>query len=195
MRRRKGRLAKILSVPVLAVCGFAAAATLAGVGLATTTPTSTSPDPTTAPTTTQPEPTTTTTTTTTTTAPPGNEGCTPGFWKNNADKKGASQWGPTGFLPTQTVGSVFSAAPASVANLTLLQGLQEGGGDVDALTRHAIAAVLAAAHPDVDYPLTVLEIQNMVNAAFASGDAATIEALKDVLDGFNNAGCPISQNP
>jgi hypothetical protein len=191
MRRRKGRLAKLLSVPVLAVCGFAAAATLAGVGLATTTTTSTSPEPTT--TTTQPA--TTTTTTTTTTAPPGNEGCTPGFWKNNADKKGASQWGVTGFSPTQPVSSVFSAAPASVAGLTLLEGLQEGGGGVDALTRHAIAAVLAAAHPDVDYPLTVEQIQNMVNAAFASGDAATIEALKNVLDGFNNAGCPISQNP
>ena len=66
MRGRKGRLAKLLSVPVLAICGFAAAATLAGVGLATTS-TSTS---TTTPTTTTP--------TTTTTTPPGGEGYDPG---------------------------------------------------------------------------------------------------------------------
>ena len=102
--------------------------------------------------------------------------------------------GPDGLQPHPDGGSVFGAAPASVANLTLLQGLQEGGGGVDALTRHAIAAVLAAAHPEVDFPLSVAVIPAAVNAAFASGDAATIEALKNVLDGFNNAGCPISQN-
>lgn len=34
-RRQKGRLAKLFSLPVLALCGFFIAATLAGVGLAT----------------------------------------------------------------------------------------------------------------------------------------------------------------
>jgi hypothetical protein len=77
----------------------------------------------------------------------------------------------------------------------LLQGLQEGGGGVDALTRHAIAAVLNAAHPDVGSPLTVDAIVEAVNDAFASGDAAQIEAVKEMLAGFNEAGCPISQNP
>jgi hypothetical protein len=181
---------------VLAVCGFAVAATLAGVGLATvtTSPTTPTPTTTTVPTTPTTTSTTTTTTTTTTTMPTGNEGCTPGFWKNNADKKGAVQWVPTGFLPGALVGSVFSAAPANIASLTLLEGLGLNGGGVNALTRHAIAAVLNAAHPGVDYPLTVMEIQTAVNAAFASGDAATIESTKDMLDRFNNAGCPISQN-
>jgi hypothetical protein len=179
MRRRKG-LAKLLSVPVLAVCGFAVAATLAGVGIAGVTTTSST--------------TTTTETTTTTTTPPAGKGCTPGFWKNNADKKGASQW-PDGFEPTDLVGDLFEDAPASVAGLTLLEGLQEGGGGVDALTRHAIAAVLNAAHPDVGSPLTVAAIVEAVNAAFASEDAAQIEDLKDMLAGFNEAGCPISQNP
>ena len=181
MRGRKGRLAKLLSVPVLAVCGFALAATLAGVGLATEiTSTTTTP-----PTTTPPPPTTTptTTTTTTTTTPPGNEGCTPGFWKNHTDA-----W--EGFSPNQTVVSVFGDAPSSVANLTLLQGLQLGGGGVNALTRQAIAALLGAASSNVDYPLTVQEVIDMVNAAFASGDAATIESLKDTLDEFNNFGAP-----
>jgi hypothetical protein len=188
MRRRKGRLAKLLSVPVLAVCGFAVAATLAGVGLAgvktsTTTPT---PTPTTQP--------TTPTTTTTTTTPTGNKGCTPGFWKNNAAKKGAVQWVPTGFEPDNLVGSVFSAAPTNLASLSLLDGLRLKGGGVNALTRHAIAAVLNAAHPGVAYPLTFGEVQTAVNAAFASNNRATIESTKDMLDRFNNAGCPISQN-
>jgi hypothetical protein len=186
-KRRNRRLGKLLGLPVLAVCGFAIAATLASVGLATdSTTTSTSPSTSTS--------TSTTTTTTTTTTPEGGEGCTPGFWKNNADKKGASQWTDP-YDPTDLVSSVFSAAPAGIGNLTLLAGLELGGGGVNALTRHAIAAVLSAAHPDIDYPLTVAEIVAAVNAAYTSGDADAIEDLKNDLDAFNNLGCSISQNP
>ena len=181
-KRRNRRLGKLLSLPLLAVCGFAIAGTIAGVGLATdSTTTSTSPSTSTS-----------TTTTTTTTTPEGGEGCTPGFWKNNADKKGASQWTDP-YDPTDLVSSVFSAAPAGIGSLTLLQGLELGGGGVNALTRHAIAAVLSAAHPDIDYPLTVAEIVAAVNAAYG-GDADAIEDLKNDLDAFNNLGCSISQN-
>ena len=176
-KRRSRRLGKLLSLPVLAVCGFAIAGTLAGVGLATdSTTTSTSPS---------------TSTSTSTTTPEGGEGCTPGFWKNNADKKGASQWTDP-YDPTDLVSSVFSAAPAGIGGKTLLAGLQQGGGDLDALTRHAIAAVLSAAHPGVDYPLTVAEIVDMVNDAYSG--LTDVEDTKDVLAGFNEAGCSISQN-
>ena len=78
--------------------------------------------------------------------------------------------------------------------MTLLEGLQLGGGGLNALTRHAIAAVLSAAHPDIDYPLTISEIVDMVNDAYTSGDADEIEDLKDDLDAFNNLNCSISQN-
>lgn len=165
MRGRKGRLAKLLSVPALAVCGFAVAATLAGVGLATVTTTST---------------TTPTTTTTTTTTPPGGEGCTPGFWKNHTD-----EW--EGYSTGQKVGDVFTEAPAIVADLTLLQGLKNGGGEAEALTRHAIAALLAAASSEVDYAFTEQEVIDLVNDAFASGD---FEATKDLLEGFNELEAP-----
>lgn len=186
-KRRNRRLGKLLGLPVLAVCGFAIAATLASVGLATdSTTTSTS-----TPSTSTPSTSTSTTTTTTTTTPEGGEGCTPGFWKNNADKKGASQWTDP-YDPTDLVSSVFSAAPAPIGGKTLLAGLEQGGGQLDALTRHAIAAVLSAAHPDVDYPLTVDEIVDMVNDAY--NGLADVEDTKDVLAGFNEAGCSISQN-
>jgi hypothetical protein len=182
-KRRSKRLGKLLGLPVLAVCGFAIAATLASVGFATgSTTTGTSPSTTTP----------STTTPTTTTTPEGGEGCTPGFWKNNADKKGASQWTDP-YDPTDLVSSVFSAAPAGIGDKTLLAGLQQGGGDLDALTRHAIAAVLSAAHPDVDYPLTVDEIVDMVNDAYTG--LTDVEDLKNVLDTFNNLDCSISQNP
>jgi hypothetical protein len=180
MRGRKGRLAKLLSVPVLAVCGFAVAATLAGVGLATVTTTSTS----TPTTTTTPPPTSTTTTTTTTTTPPGQEGCTPGFWKNHPEA-----W--VGYLPSQTFASVFGVAvPGQPAELTLGAALELGGGGANALARQAVAALLNAAHPEVDYPLSEAQIIAMVNAAITSGNAATIESLKDTLDEANNLTAP-----
>lgn len=204
MRGRKRLLAKLLSIPVLAACGFVIAATAAGGGVAAvlggtptpvpsppatspmpTTPPAT-PNPTPAPTTPNPTPapttiTTPTTTTTTTTRPPHFEGCGHGFWKNHPD-----EW--SGYSPNQKVKSVFPAAPASIKYLTLLEGLKLGGGGANALTRQAIAALLNAAHPDVDYPLTTAQVIAMVNEAFAGNNKATIESLKDTLDEFNNLG-------
>ena len=126
----------------------------------------------------------------------GNEGGTPGFWKNNADKKGAVAWGPTGLSPDQKVSTVFAipaGLPSYVGNQTLLDALSNGGGGVDALLRQAVAALLNARHPLVNYPLTSQQIISSVNAALASGNAATIEALKNQLDAYNNLFHPIDQ--
>jgi hypothetical protein len=174
---RKRRLAKFFSLPVLALCGFLIAATLAGVGLATGETTSTDPSSTISSTTPPPPPPPTTTTTT----PRAREGCTPGFWKNHPEA-----W--ERFLTSETVGSVFSSAPAPIAGLTLLQGLQLGGGGVKALTRHGIAALLNAASTTVDYPLTVPEVIDLVNTGYS--DPTMTEAIKNLLAGLNEAESP-----
>jgi hypothetical protein len=187
MRRRRGWLAKLLSVPVLAVCGFALAATMAGVGMAGGTSTDTTTSPTTPPPTTVP---TTTTTTTTTTQPTGEEGCTPGFWKNHPEA-----W--VGFTPDQTLGMVFDpVALGELAGTTLGDALsfQGGSGVIGAkqiLLRAAVAALLNAAHPDIDYPLTTAQVIAQVNVALASNDRETILLLATTLDALNNATCPI----
>ena len=194
---------------MLAACGFVIAATLAGGGVAgitssspaptgggtpgptgpptspaptvpTTSPAPTVPTMTTAPPTSPPP---ATTTTTTTTKPPKFEGCSHGFWKNHLNK-----W--VGYSPDQQVKSVFAAAPGSVKNLTLLEGLKVGGGGEKALTREAIAALLNAAHPKVDYPLTTSHVIALVNIAFASRKNAIIESLKHTLEYFNKVGAP-----
>jgi hypothetical protein len=116
----------------------------------------------------------------TTPPPPGNEGCTPGFWKNHQ-----SAW--VGYSPSQTLGSVFTGLSGTLASKTLLQALNTGGGQLDALLRQAVAALLNAASPEVDYPMTEAEIVTAVNAAIASGD---YETLKDQLDAANNLTAP-----
>jgi len=123
----------------------------------------------------------------------GDEGCTPGYWKNHTDS-----WAGTGYAPGQTVGSVFTGAAAfpSQAAKTLLQALQGSGGPgvegaAKILLRAAVAALLNAGS-SVDYPRTTAEILADVNAALASGNRNTMLSLAAELDDDNNLGCPLN---
>jgi hypothetical protein len=82
-------------------------------------------------------------------------------------------------------------------NYTLLQAMSFKGGSTTTgaaqiLLRAAVPALLNAAHPDVDYPLTTAQIISQVNAALASNDRSTILALAATLDRYNNRGCPLN---
>lgn len=123
------------------------------------------------------------------------EGCTPGFWKNNT---GAWQE----YAPGDRLDSVFTipAAYSELADDTLLAALSYNGGPAlidkaKLLLHHAVAAILNAAHEEVGYPYrrydAPLGIVPSVNSALASGDATTMGDLKDVLDDANNLGCPL----
>jgi len=125
----------------------------------------------------------------------GNEGCTPGYWKNHTES-----WEE--YSPSTTLGSVFTL-PAYLVALeddTFLAALSYSGGPtiVDKaklLLHHAVAAFLNAAHEDVGYPLRRFSDPGMMlattNSALASADADTIEDLKDTYDANNNLGCPL----
>jgi hypothetical protein len=124
------------------------------------------------------------------------EGCTPGFWKNNT-----GAWEE--YTPGQTVGSVFEipAFFSELADDTLLDALNYDGGPfpvdmAELLLKQAVAAILNAAHEDIGYPYRrfdpPLAIIPAVNAALASGDRDTMGDLKDILDEANQLGCPLS---
>ena len=115
-------------------------------------------------------------------------GCSHGYWKTHQ-----SSW--VGYTPSQTLGSVF-AGTGSLASRTFAQALDFSGGNTlteakQILLRQAVAALLNAAHPDVDYPKTTAEIVSDVNAALASNNRSTILGLATTLDQLNNLGCPI----
>jgi hypothetical protein len=129
--------------------------------------------------------------------PPGDQGCTPGYWKANV-KKGAGEWAAALLSPGQTVASAGFVS-ATYGTSTLLQALEFGGGnDVSGATqillRAAVAALLNAANPTVEYPRSAGAIVADVNAAIAGGDRAAILALASALDGDNNLGCPLSNS-
>jgi hypothetical protein len=130
----------------------------------------------------------------------GHEGCTPGFWKQ---PQHLDSWEEA--TPATIFGSRYTSATPVVANLTFLEALdQPGGPGLDGasriLARHATAAWLNAANEGVGYPWrrngTGLDgrpaLVPTVNAAFASGDRATMLALATRLDQDNNLGCFLS---
>ena len=115
----------------------------------------------------------------------GNQGCTPGYWKQSQH---FDSW--QGYSPNQTYQSVFGVS--TFGSKTLLSVLKLGGGGVNALGRLSVAALLNASNDNVAFPLTTSEVISQTKAALQGGNAATIESLKNQLDAFSNLGCPIN---
>lgn len=112
------------------------------------------------------------------------EGCTPGYWRNHTDN-----W-PAAYQTNQTFFGVFAVVTNTqglAADLTLLQAVNLGGGQFNKLARHAVAALLNAAHPDVNYYLSAQDVIAAVVSAFNSGYS---EPLATELDVANNENCP-----
>jgi hypothetical protein len=115
------------------------------------------------------------------------EGLSHGYWKSHTE-----DW--TDYSPSDTLESVFDIPDSfGLDSYTLDQALDFHGGDTVAekaqiLLRNAVASVLNAAHPNINYPLTLAEVIEEVNAAVATENAATMGVLEAILDGYNNLG-------
>ena len=122
----------------------------------------------------------------------GDQGCTPGFWKNHR-----CFW--EGYRPYDKLGSVFDTlnthypcyAHDRMKDALHYRGGKGHWGAARVLLRHATAAVLNASNGDVLYAWTEQQIIDEVNAALATKDRHTMLELKNELDALNNAGCPI----
>ena len=110
------------------------------------------------------------------------EGCSPGFWKQSHH---FDDW--PGIFSTDDLVSDF-LGPDAPSGLTLLAALEHGGGGMDALLRHAVAALLNSAHSDIDYAYDIDEIMALFQGAVDGGD---VEAVKELLQDANQAGCPL----
>jgi hypothetical protein len=126
----------------------------------------------------------------------GNEGCTPGYWKNHTDNW--EEYAASDPLDWQFN---FPDSLAGMRDDTWLEALGYGGGPgtsgaAQILMRAATASFLNAAHEGVGFPLRrFTDPGNMlaeVNAALASGSRTQMLALATYLDGLNNLGCPLN---
>ena len=104
----------------------------------------------------------------------GGEGLTPGYWKQTQH---FDTWVATGYNPSDSFNTIFGVNDPD--NPTLLQALQTGGGGFDALGRHAVAALLNSAHPNIEYAYTTAQVIAKVQSAYAN--PSTVETIKDQL--------------
>ncbi|MHC5111461.1 MAG: HYR-like domain-containing protein [Planctomycetota bacterium] len=127
----------------------------------------------------------------------GQEACSQGFWKNHYER-----WGPSGFSPTDNFVGAFGitdfGSPQIPGDFSMSETLGEainraGGGFNQALVQ-GTAALINAAHPAVDFPLTPTEVRLFMQRAF-SGEI-TFDAATALFNFGNDAerecGCPIS---
>jgi hypothetical protein len=98
---------------------------------------------------------------------PTPEGCTPGFWKNHT-----SEW--VAYSPTDDFDTVFGV-DAFDPNRTLYQALRRGGGGVNALGCHAVAALGKSR-----FGLSTAEVISMTQAAIAPG--GDVRATKNIFE-------------
>ena len=116
----------------------------------------------------------------------GGEGCTPGYWKQIHH---FGNW-TAPYSPLTSFKNAFGVD--AFRGQTLIQVLWQGGGGLNALGRHAVAALLNAASGKVDYDLTVEEVKAVFAEAYGTKQ---YEDAKDYLEDFNEQGCPLGKNP
>lgn len=112
----------------------------------------------------------------------GDEGCTPGFWKQNQH---FIMW--VGFDQDDDFETVFGVDASFTT--TLLEALEQGGSGEYALGRHAVAALLNAANPNVDYFTDVAGVIALVQDAYATGNFGDAKIL---IEYENEMECPLT---
>ena len=106
----------------------------------------------------------------------------PGYWKQD---QRFDSW--VGYAPGDSFETVFGRDVPGTPSL--LDALKLGGGGLNALMRHATAALLNASNPDVSSPYSVSDVIALFQQAFDSGK---YEATKDTFAGLNETGCPLN---
>jgi hypothetical protein len=114
----------------------------------------------------------------------GDEGCTPGYWKQDQH---FDSW-PAPYTPNMLFSDVFEDA---FPGQTLLDVVSNGGGQLDALGRHTVAALLNGASGDVNYEFSDEEVIDLFNDIYPGTDDE-YEALKDTFEYNNELGCPLN---
>lgn len=83
---------------------------------------------------------------------PGDEGCTPGFWKNHLDA-----WEGTDLYPDDDFDTAFGVDLFD-PDITLYEAVWARGGGNNKIARHGTAALLNAASENVEYPVSIAEV-------------------------------------
>jgi hypothetical protein len=117
--------------------------------------------------------------------PTGDKGCTPGYWKQSQH---FDAW-PAVYTQTTSFDTAFGIGTNWFSSsFTLLDALGQNGGAVNALARHAAAALLNSGSGF--YPLTTAQVIARVQATY--NGTYGVEVTKNYFAAFNEAVCPLN---
>jgi hypothetical protein len=124
--------------------------------------------------------------------PKRDESCDLTNWKSFDNS-----WKLAAYSPRQSLESVFDVPDQwQLVNDSLGQALSYSGGTSSAdaarnLMKRAVPALLNAAHPGINYPLSPAEVISRTNSALASGDRGTMNGVADELGKTEKGICPL----
>ncbi len=113
------------------------------------------------------------------------EGCSPGYYKKHLQPGN-----------DQLLGDIFSSTPGALAGYTLQDALHFEGGPTLTDKEKILLRQAAAGYFNIGwlgappYPLSLTDLQNLVNDALDTGNATTILNVKDQIAGDNNLEGP-----
>jgi hypothetical protein len=131
----------------------------------------------------------------------GNEGCTPGFWRNHEEI--ANSIVIPGFggrtADEVTVNEFFGTSlESSVGDISLADAVKlQGNTDLQQLTRQAVSALFNSL--TIDSRFSDGQVRSMFRDAVdpnyqqipSIADDDDLESIKDAFDAANNLGCPL----
>ena len=123
------------------------------------------------------------------------EGCTPGYWKQDQH---FDSW-PAPYTPDSNLRDVFVTSPVElVPDDTFLEALNYGGGPgleggTRILLRAAVAALLNASSPDVDFEVSTGHVVNTTILRLETQWRPNLITRATYFDFINNGtgGCPL----
>jgi cysteine-rich repeat protein len=113
----------------------------------------------------------------------GGEGCTPGYWKQSHHFDSY----PEAYPPTMLFADAFGVD--AFPGMTLAEATRLKKGGLNALGRHAVAALLNAASSDVEYDRTVTSVIESFQYAYSMSE---YEFMKNIFESFNEQSCPLN---
>jgi hypothetical protein len=119
--------------------------------------------------------------------PRSDQGCTPGYWKQDQH---FDSW--LVYSPTDSFNAVFGVTAPFADSLTLVDALGLTGGGANALARHAVAALLNSVDPAVNFGMTPGDVIAITRAALLSANPTLIEGTKNSLAVLNERTCPLN---
>jgi len=114
----------------------------------------------------------------------GVEGCTPGYWKQ---PQHFDSW-TAPITPDTAFSDVFEDA---FPGMTLVEVLAQGGGGLNALGRHIVAALLNSVSADVSYGASTSQVIDSFDGVYP-GSKSDYTGVKDGFADLNEIGCPLN---